>query len=193
MRKTAFLRSSAICLAVVLIAACASKPTPPPPAVAAAAPVRAAPPAPPATRTAPAQVSYPAQATIIPGSLKDFQVNVGDTVFYSFDSTNIDDAARAVLQKQAAWLQRYPSVTVQIQGNCDERGTREYNLALGARRAASAREYLVTLGVTPSRITTISYGKERPVCSESTETCWAMNRRAVSAISGENTNSVAMR
>lgn len=192
MGKTAILRSSAICAAVVLIAACASKPTPPP-AVAAAAPVRAAPPAPPATRTAPAQVSYPAPASIIPGSLKDFQVNVGDTVFYSFDTSNLDDAGRAVLQKQAAWLQRYRNVTVQIQGNCDERGTREYNLALGARRAASAREYLVSLGVTPSRITTISYGKERPVCSESTESCWAMNRRAVSAISGENTNSVAMR
>ena len=120
-------------------------------------------------------------------------MNVGDTVYYSFDSSNLDDPARAVLQKQAAWLERYRSVTLQVQGNADERGTREYNLALGARRAASARDYLVSLGVAPARVTTISYGKERPICSESTEPCWAMNRRAVSAISGENTNNVAMR
>lgn len=192
MRKTSILGSSVISLAVVLIAACASKPTPPP-AMAAAEPVRAAPAAPPPARTAPAQVAYPARPAIVPGSLKDFQVNVGDTVYYSFDSSNLDDPARAVLQKQAAWLERYRSVTLQVQGNADERGTREYNLALGARRAASARDYLVSLGVAPSRVTTISYGKERPICSESTEPCWAMNRRAVSAISGENTNSVAMR
>lgn len=192
MRKTSILGSSVISLAVVLIAACASKPTPPP-AMAAAEPVRAAPAAPPPARTAPAQVAYPARPAIVPGSLKDFQVNVGDTVYYSFDSSNLDDPARAVLQKQAAWLERYRSVTLQVQGNADERGTREYNLALGARRAASARDYLVSLGVASSRVATISYGKERPVCSESTEPCWAMNRRALSAISGENTNSVAMR
>lgn len=120
-------------------------------------------------------------------------MNVGDTVYYSFDSSNLDDPARAVLQKQAAWLERYRNVTLQVQGNADERGTREYNLALGARRAASARDYLVSLGIAPARVTTISYGKERPICSESTEPCWAMNRRALSAISGENTNSVAMR
>lgn len=193
MRKTSILGSSVISLAVVLIAACASKPTPPA-AMAAAEPVRAAPAAPPPpARTAPAQVAYPARPAIVPGSLKDFQVNVGDTVYYSFDSSNLDDPARAVLQKQAAWLERYRTVTLQVQGNADERGTREYNLALGARRAASARDYLVSLGVAPSRVATISYGKERPICSESTEPCWAMNRRAVSAISGENTNSVAMR
>lgn len=192
MRKTVILRSSAISLAVVLIAACASKPTPPP-AMAAAAPVRAATAAPPPPPAAPAPVAYPSRPAIVPGSLKDFQVNVGDTVYYSFDSSNLDDAARSVLQKQAAWLERYRGVTLQVQGNADERGTREYNLALGARRAASARDYLVSLGVAPARVTTISYGKERPICSESTETCWAMNRRAVSAISGENTNSVAMR
>lgn len=192
MRKTSILGSSVISLAVVLIAACASKPTPPP-AMAAAEPVRAAPAAPPPARSAPAEVAYPARPAIVPGSLKDFQVNVGDTVYYSFDSSNLDDTARAVLQKQAAWLERYRSVTLQVQGNADERGTREYNLALGARRAASARDYLVSLGVASSRVATISYGKERPVCSESTEPCWAMNRRALSAISGENTNSVAMR
>ena len=119
-------------------------------------------------------------------------MNVGDTVYFTFDSSNLDDAARSVLQKQAAWLNRYRNVTLQIQGDCDERGTREYNLALGARRAASAREYLVSLGVAPSRVDTISYGKERPICIESTEACWAQNRRTVSAISGEATP-VAMR
>lgn len=119
-------------------------------------------------------------------------MNVGDTVFFSFDSSNLEDVARTVLQKQAAWLNRYRTVTLQVQGNADERGTREYNLALGARRAASVREYLVALGVAPSRVDTISYGKERPVCIESTEACWAQNRRAVSVISGEATP-VAMR
>src|SRR5207248_11512176 len=109
-----------------------------------------------------------------------------------FKSWSRDDAARSVLQKQAAWLNRYRNVPLQIQGDCDERGTREYNLGLGARRAASAREYLVSLGVAPSRVDTISYGKERPVCSESTEACWAQNRRSVSMISGATTP-VAMR
>ena len=131
--------------------------------------------------------------TILPGSLKDFQVNVGDTVYFSFDTSNLDDTSRGVLQKQAAWLQRYRNVTLQVQGNCDERGTREYNLALGARRAASVREYLVSLGVAPSRVDTISYGKERPVCAESSEACWAQNCRSVSAISGEASPNVAMR
>ncbi len=106
---------------------------------------------------------------------------------------NLDDSARSVLQKQAAWLERYRNVTLQVQGNCDERGTREYNLALGARRAVSAREYLVSLGVAPGRVDTISYGKERPVCSESSEACWAQNRRALSSISGETSPNVAMR
>ena len=88
-----------------------------------------------------------------------------------------------MLQRQAAWLARYPSVRVNIEGNCDERGTREYNLALGARRANAVKEYLVSLGVAASRVETISYGKERPICSESTESCWAQNRRGVTAIS----------
>jgi peptidoglycan-associated lipoprotein len=152
------------------------------------------PPAPPAPRPAPpaAPVALPPQPAILPGSLKDFQVNVGDTVFFSFDSSNLEDMARAVLQKQAAWLNRYRTVRLQVQGNADERGTREYNLALGARRAASVREHLVALGVAPSRVETISYGKERPVCIESTEACWAQNRRVISVISGEATP-VAMR
>ncbi len=194
MRTQGILSKSVICLAVVLVAACASKPKPPA-VMAAAAPVTPAtpPPAPPPQRFAQAPATLPPRPAIIPGSLKDFQVNVGDTVYFTFDASNLDDAARGVLQKQAAWLNRYRSVTVQVQGNCDERGTREYNLALGARRAASVREYLVSLGVAPARVDTISYGKERPVCAESTESCWAQNRRSVSAISGEAAPNVAMR
>jgi peptidoglycan-associated lipoprotein len=175
---------SVIGLSAVLAAACASKPTSPAMSVATAPAPTARPAPPPPPRATPAPTREATQPAILPGSLKDFQVNVGDTVYFSFDSSNLDDAARAVLQKQAAWLDRYPNVTLQVQGNCDERGTREYNIALGARRAASAREYLITLGIAPGRVDTISYGKERPVCAESTEACWAKNRRAVSAISG---------
>jgi peptidoglycan-associated lipoprotein len=188
------LSKSAICLTVILVAACASKDKPAPVTAAAAPVIPAAPPPaqpPPRATTAPARVAP--QPAILPGSLRDFQVNVGDAVYFSFDSSSLDDAARSVLQKQAAWLERYRNVTLQVQGNCDERGTREYNLALGARRAASVREYLVGVGVAPGRVDTISYGKERPVCSESSEACWAQNRRALSSISGETSPNVAMR
>ena len=127
--------------------------------------------------------------------MRDFEVNVGDRVFFSFDKSNLDDSARAALQKQAAWLSRYRAVTVAIQGNADERGTREYNLALGARRAAAVKDYLASLGLTAGRMTTISFGKERPVCVESNEACWSQNRRAVSAITNAaaSPNDVAMR
>ena len=125
----------------------------------------------------------PAQtSTIVPGSAEDLRVNVGDTVHFDYDKSDLHDADRTILQRQAAWLQKYPNVRVQVQGNCDERGTREYNLALGARRANAAKDYLVSLGVSPDRVDTISYGKERPLCSESTETCWAQNRRATTVI-----------
>ena len=132
---------------------------------------------------------------IIPGTLRDFEVNVVDRVLFSFDKSNLDDAARAALQKQATWLSRYQAVTVAIQGNADERGTREYNIALGARRATAVKDYLVSLGVRYDRLTTISFGKERPVCAESNEACWSQNRRAVSAITNAaaSPNNVAMR
>ncbi|MBU6443575.1 MAG: peptidoglycan-associated lipoprotein Pal [Alphaproteobacteria bacterium] len=130
----------------------------------------------------PAASSGIAQSNIVPGSVKDFQVNVGDTVHFDYNKSDLHDSDRAVLQRQAAWLQKYPTVRVQVQGNCDERGTREYNLALGARRASAVKDYLVSLGVSASRLETISYGKERPVCTQSTEDCWAQNRRAVTAI-----------
>ena len=193
MRDRSILSKAAISFTVLLVAACASKPAPAPMmASVTAPPAPAAPPPAPPPYVPPPQAALPPQPAILPGSLKDFQVNVGDTVYFSFDSSSLEDPARNQLQKQAAWLSRYRNIKLQVQGNCDERGTREYNLALGARRAASVRDYLVSLGVAPSRVSTISYGKERPVCAESSEACWAQNRRAVSAISGEATP-VAMR
>ena len=122
--------------------------------------------------------------TIQPGSKEDFRVNAGDRVFFDFDSSDIRPDGAATLQKQAAWLKRYSSVTLTIEGHCDERGTREYNLALGARRAAATKEYLIGQGISASRLETISYGKEKPMCVESNEGCWAQNRRGVSVISG---------
>jgi len=121
-------------------------------------------------------------STIIPGSAEDFRVNVGDTVHFDFDKYDILENDKGTLQRQASWLAKYPSVRVTIEGHCDERGTREYNLALGARRANSVKEYLVSLGVSTARVDTISYGKEHPVCTESSEDCWAQNRRGVTTI-----------
>ncbi len=126
----------------------------------------------------------PATSTIAPGSAEDLRVNVGDTVHFAYNEYNIEDNDKATLQRQATWLAKYPSVRVTVEGDCDERGTREYNLALGARRANAVKEYLVSLGISAARVDTISYGKEHPVCSESTEDCYAQNRRGVTAITG---------
>ncbi|GHD63485.1 peptidoglycan-associated lipoprotein [Thalassobaculum fulvum] len=128
--------------------------------------------------TAPA----PAPAGPTPGTNEDFVVNVGDRVFFAFDSSELTAEARTTLEKQAFWLRKYPQTTVTLEGHCDERGTREYNLALGERRAAAARDYMVSLGVDPSRVTTISYGKERPAVLGSNEEAWAQNRRSVTVI-----------
>ena len=117
-----------------------------------------------------------------PGSQQDFTVNVGDRVFFDTDSSALSEQARATLDKQAEWLDRYSNYTFTIQGNTDDRGTREYNLALGARRAQIVRDYLVSRGVTANRITTISYGKERPVAVCENESCWSQNRRAVTVL-----------
>ncbi|HYC97354.1 peptidoglycan-associated lipoprotein Pal [Brevundimonas sp.] len=117
-----------------------------------------------------------------PGSEQDFVVNIGDRVYFDLDSYEIRPDAFPRMDAQAAWLQRYPSVTVRIEGNADERGTREYNLALGARRAESVRSYLVQRGVSAARIDTISYGKERPIAAGSNEEAWARNRNAHTAI-----------
>jgi peptidoglycan-associated lipoprotein len=118
----------------------------------------------------------------IPGSEQDLQKNVGDRVFFATDKVDISAEARKTLERQAQWLRRYPNVTVTIEGHCDERGTREYNLALGARRASAAKQALVALGIPANRIQTISYGKERPAVVGSNEGAWAQNRRAVTVV-----------
>ena len=117
-----------------------------------------------------------------PGSVEEFTVNVGDRVFYDFDQYNLTASSQATLDRQAAWLQQYSNVTLLVEGHCDERGTREYNLALGARRANAVKDYLVGAGVDASRIQTISYGKDRPAELGSNEAAWAANRRGVSVI-----------
>lgn len=109
---------------------------------------------------------------------QDFASSVRDRVFFETDRSDLSAEARQILSQQAAWLQRHPGANVLIAGNCDERGTREYNLALGARRAAAARDYLISLGIASARIQTISYGKERPTDPRHTEAAWAANRNA---------------
>lgn len=145
------------------------------------------PPAPP-TQTAPPETQTPPPgpvgSTVVPGSKEDFLQQVGtDRVHFGTDKYDLDSEARSILDRQAEWLAKYPNVRITIEGHCDERGTREYNLALGDRRANSAKNYLATR-VDPSRINTISYGKERPEATGSDESAWAQNRRAVTVIIG---------
>jgi len=144
--------------------------------------VNTAPPPTPAPAAQPAPA--PVTSRILPGSAEDFRVNVGDTVHFGYNEYSIQDADKGILGRQAAWLQKYPAVRVSVEGHADERGTREYNLALGARRANAVKEYLVSQGVSTGRLETVSYGKERPVCTESNEGCWAQNRRGVSVVAG---------
>jgi peptidoglycan-associated lipoprotein len=146
--------------AVAALAACASRPEP------AATP--------PSETTAPSD----SQRGPVPGSIEDFRVSVGDRVFFGYDRFDLSTEARSVLERQASWLRRYPNVRILVAGNCDERGTREYNLALGARRAAAARDYLVSLGVAQNRLETVSYGKERPLDPRANEEAWSVNRNA---------------
>jgi peptidoglycan-associated lipoprotein len=120
-----------------------------------------------------------------PGSAQDFVVNVGDRVFFESDSSDLSSTATATLDKQAQWLNQYPKYAITVEGHADERGTREYNFALGARRAQAARDYLVSRGVNASRVKTISYGKERPVAVCDDISCWAQNRRAVTVLGGQ--------
>jgi peptidoglycan-associated lipoprotein len=119
---------------------------------------------------------------IVPGSKEDFVANVGDRVFFDFDKYSLRADAKAALDKQVAWLKKYPTYAMSIEGHADERGTREYNLALGDRRANSVKEYLVANGVAAARVKTISYGKERPVALGSNEAAWSQNRRGVTVL-----------
>ena len=113
------------------------------------------------------------------GTQQDLVVNVGDRVFFGYDQYDLTSEARATVENQAQWLKTYPAVTIIVEGHCDERGTREYNLALGEKRAMTVRNYLIANGVEPGRVQTISYGKERPAVMGSDETSWAQNRRGV--------------
>ncbi|MCY1704852.1 peptidoglycan-associated lipoprotein Pal [Pannonibacter sp. SL95] len=121
-------------------------------------------------------------AAATPGSSQDFVVNVGDRIFFEEDQSTINVQARGTLDKQAQWLSTYGKYMVTIEGHADERGTRQYNIALGARRATAARDYLVSRGVASSRLRTISYGKERPVAVCNDNSCWSQNRRAVTVL-----------
>jgi len=177
MRPTASLRLTLAALAAAVLAACASHPPPPP------APV---PPPPPSAESGPPptyeQPPPPTYSGPLPGTVQDFVVNVGELVYFDFDKAEIRADAAPILANQAQWLQRYPEVRVRIEGNCDERGTREYNFALGARRADIVRDFLIAHGVAPGRITTISFGKERPIDPGHDDQAWARNRNAHTAI-----------
>ncbi len=119
---------------------------------------------------------------IVSGSQEDLIVNVGDRVFFGYDSSDLDSDALELLQDQVAWLKQNSDVSITIEGHCDERGTREYNLALGEKRAQAVKNYLIGLGVDPDRVSTISYGKERPAVVGSNDGAWAQNRRSVTIV-----------
>jgi peptidoglycan-associated lipoprotein len=123
-------------------------------------------------------------AAAVPGSEQDFTVNVGDRVFFAEDQSTLSAEAQETLRRQGQWLNKYGKVTVQVEGHADERGTREYNIALSARRATAAREFLISQGVAANRISSIAYGKERPAALCDAEQCWSQNRRAVTVITG---------
>jgi peptidoglycan-associated lipoprotein len=156
-----FARLIAVAGALLLLAACSSTPEPAP----------GGPPGP----------SGPSSG-FGPGSQQDLAATAGDRIFFAFDRADISTEAQQILQRQAEWLRRYPNVSVTIEGHCDERGTREYNLALGERRAQAAKNVLVASGIPASRLSTISYGKERPAVPGSSEDAYAQNRRAVTTV-----------
>jgi len=125
----------------------------------------------------------------VPGSEGQFKTEVGDTVYYLVDQSTLTPEGKETLRRQSAWLKQYSDVMIQVEGHADERGTREYNIALSARRATTTREFLVSQGVQASRISTIAYGKERPVALCDAEQCWSQNRRTVTVItSGARTS-----
>jgi peptidoglycan-associated lipoprotein len=133
-------------------------------------------------RKDPAELVARVGGAATPGSAQEFMANVGDRVWFMVDQSELTSEARGTLDRQAQWLQRYPAYRILIEGHADERGTREYNLALGARRSTTVRNYLASRGINPSRMRTISYGKERPAQACDDESCWTQNRRAVTVI-----------
>jgi len=161
--------------AAAALSACAHQA--PPPVAPAPAPMAQTPPPP-----APYQPPMSQPTGPIPGSVKDFVVSAGDRIYFGTNESTVSPEGGSILDAQAQWLQRYPQVTVRIEGNADERGTREYNLALGARRAQAVKDYLAAHGVAASRITTISYGKEKPIDPGTGEEAWAHNRNAHTTI-----------
>ena len=128
------------------------------------------------------QAAAPSSTNVTPGSVADFRQNVGDRVYFDFDQSNVREDGRQTLNKQAEWLKKYTNYAITIEGKCDERGTREYNLALGERRANAVKQYLVAQGLPAQRINTISYGKERPEVVGSDEGAWARNRVAITSL-----------
>jgi peptidoglycan-associated lipoprotein len=154
-------RIAAVLMAVVGVAACANNPTG-------------------------QQAGVGGAGAAVPGSAQDFVVNVGDRVFFETDSPELTPQARTTLDKQAQWLQHYNRYSFTIEGHADERGTREYNIALGARRAQTVRDYLTSRGIDGNRMRTISYGKERPVAVCNDISCWSQNRRAVTVLNASS-------
>ena len=133
----------------------------------------------------PKQYGLGGEGPATPGSERDFAVNVGDVVRFQVDSSSLTGEAQGILQNQARWLSQYPQYRVTIEGHADERGTREYNLALGARRAIAVRNFLASQGISAARIKTISYGKERPVAVCDDISCWSQNRRAQTVLANQ--------
>ena len=173
-----YLKISAAAAVLIGLGACATQPAP----VEEPAPVVEPQPEPEAPAPVVQEPVAPVAQGPAPGSLEDFRVNVGERVYFDLNEYGLDADDQSVLKLQAAWLSSYPSVRILVAGNCDERGTREYNLALGERRASVVKDYLVSLGVDPSRIDTISYGKERPIAAGSDEASWALNRNGFTQI-----------
>jgi peptidoglycan-associated lipoprotein len=167
------LRLATIALAASLIVGCATHPKPTPPTPAPPPPPAAPPPA-----YTPPPPPPPVQSGVLPGSVQDFVINAGDRVYFDYDKFNLRPDAIPVLTAQATWLERYPAVQVRIEGNTDDRGTEEYNFALGERRANAVKDFLNAHGVNAGRITTVSYGKERPIDPGTGEAAWAHNRNA---------------
>ena len=160
------LRTLSVFAAVAFLAACADEPTD-------------------AGKGAGAGVAAPpaaSSAQVAPGSIEDFLKNVGDRVFFDFDKSALSAEGKAVLDKQAVWLKKYPQWSITVEGHADERGTREYNLALGERRATAVKKYLAGAGVAEARLKTVSYGKERPAVPGSNEAAYAQNRRGVTTL-----------